>query len=60
MSRQRYPMSLDDQFQFGKHEGAFLWAIIESNPGYVDWCLENITGFELDNDAYIYLDRLGN
>lgn len=34
--------SLDNVIRFGKHQGSSLNMIIETDPGYLVWCLENI------------------
>jgi hypothetical protein len=41
-----------DRLSFGKHKGEQLIDVIVGDPHYLTWCIENIDGFELDNDAY--------
>lgn len=36
-------LSLEDEFLFGKHKGSSLNTIIECDPGYLVWCLDNIS-----------------
>lgn len=53
MTKIKYPpWNLDKRFPFGKYKGDQLWLVIDTDPGYVDWCIDNIDGFELDNEAY--------
>ena len=49
--------SLNDRLSFGKHHGQLLSTVIREYPGYVEWCLLNIDGFELDKKAKQELDR---
>ena len=56
------PWHLDKRFPFGQYgpngnmasdtKGDPLWLVIDTDPGYIDWCIENVDGFELDNEAY--------
>ena len=49
----RYPpWNLDKEFPFGKYKGDALWLVIDTDPSYIDWCIENIDGFELNNEAF--------
>jgi hypothetical protein len=32
-------------FNFGKHRGEHLSKVMFKNPGYVQWCKDNISGF---------------
>lgn len=45
------PLGLDDSMPFGKYRGDPLWLVIDTDPGYISWCIEN-TDLELDNEAY--------
>lgn len=31
---------------FGKHKGETVGDVMESDPGYLSWCVENIDWFE--------------
>lgn len=42
----------DDVFPWGKHKGQTLMSVIIHDVRYVSWCIENVSGFVLDNDAY--------
>jgi hypothetical protein len=45
------PLCLTDRLEFGKHRGQQLSTVIREDPTYVEWCLLNISGFELDDRA---------
>ena len=42
--------SLDDEFKFGKHLGDSLKNVLESDPGYLVWCLDNLSHFMMSAD----------
>lgn len=44
-------MEIDEVFAFGKHKGETLDEVIVDDPGYVDWCLSEVDGFELDDEG---------
>lgn len=46
------PKTPDDVLRFGQYKGDELWLVIETDPGYITWCIETIESFELDNEAY--------
>lgn len=39
----------EDKFTFGKHKGKFVSDVIESDPQYVNWALNNVEWFNLDD-----------
>jgi hypothetical protein len=49
------PATLDSVCHFNKHKGKKWKDVIEQFPDYADWCLANVTGFQLDEDAHKYL-----
>lgn len=49
------PTSMDGVCHFKKYKGMRWKEVIEKDPGYVEWCLNNITGFQLDEDTHKYL-----
>lgn len=49
------PLSLDTKINYGKHKGKFIKDIIEQDPNWIEWALENISGFGLDVYAWFYL-----
>ncbi len=38
-------------FPFGKYRGLSLIKVIVQDARYISWCLENVGGFVLDEDA---------
>jgi hypothetical protein len=36
---------------FGKHKDLLVSTVIREHPGYIEWCLLNVPGFELDERA---------
>ena len=45
-------LGLDSRLGFGKHKGVEVWRLIEEDPDYLKWCIENMPGFSLDNEAF--------
>ena len=39
---------LDDALQFGKHRGRTVEDVLEEDPGWLLWALENTDRFEVD------------
>ncbi len=57
-SRRSYPpIGLDAEMPFGKYKGEPLWWVIEADAAYVDWCLENVDGFALNDEAWAKLKQ---
>ena len=44
-------MKLTDKITFGKHKGETLEEVILSNPTYIEWALDEIDSFEIDDEA---------
>lgn len=44
-------ITLDTTLWFGKYQGCELWEILEKDPDYVRWLVEEADK-ELDNEAY--------
>lgn len=48
---------LDDKITFGKYSARVIPValtirqIIDTDPEYLGWCLDNVGGFELDSEA---------
>ena len=42
---------LSDKMLFGKHNGRTIGAILASHPEYINWCLNNVSDFEVDFDS---------
>ena len=50
---------LNTKFKHGKHEGKMIEDVIESDPSYITYALENWKGFELTAAAELaYQERL--
>ena len=41
MEKQKWPMSLDDVFSFGKHNGDQVEDVTDDDPDYIAWLIEN-------------------
>ena len=47
------PTGLDDEFRFGKYEGEPVWVVLEEDPRYVRWLIEEADlEFRLDDEAW--------
>ncbi len=46
---------LDDLLTFGTHSGRTVKEVIDNDADYIEWALNNTSGFELDEDAMRYL-----
>ncbi len=44
-------------FTFGKFKGDELQDVIESDPEYISWVMENVPDFTLSNEAYALWGR---
>lgn len=42
---------LTDRLLFGKHQGKDLLVVIEEDPGWVRWAVENVDHFDIDAEA---------
>ena len=47
-------LSLYDKIDFGKYRGTVLKNLIDNHWKYVNWCVSNISNFQLDNVAFEY------
>lgn len=47
-------MKLDEKITFGKHKGVILKTVIDRNPSYIVWCVNNIEWFKLNQEAKDY------
>lgn len=45
------PLGVQDTFLFGKHRNEAVEEVIVDDPSYVEWCLDEVEGFELDEEA---------
>lgn len=49
--------SLEDKLTFGKHKGETIQFVIDEDPEYLGWVLENIEWFKLDEKAARFLEN---
>jgi hypothetical protein len=52
--------NLRDRLTFGKHQGETLQQIIDADPEYVEWMIENIPDFDLDAVTMDYFEDILN
>ena len=52
MSKNGRLFEISDDFTFGKHEGESVDEVIVDDPEYVEWCLNEIDGFDLDEEGH--------
>lgn len=50
------PYDLYIRIDFGKHKGTLIQDIIQTDPDYLLWCLDNVDGFFLTKEAEYQLD----
>lgn len=53
------PYGLYQSLQFGKYKGEQVQDIIEKDPDYIRWCLDNIDWFGLTKEAKAVLHERG-
>jgi uncharacterized protein (DUF3820 family) len=46
-----YEKTLDYVFPFGKYKGDELGDIAQSDPDYVQWCINTIKNFDVDDEV---------
>jgi hypothetical protein len=39
---------LDTPIRFGRHRGRLVEEVLEDDPGYLLWCMENVESFDVD------------
>ena len=44
-------------FTFGKHKGEFILEIIRTQPWYIEWLLENVAWFKLNDEESAYYNQ---
>ena len=49
-------MKLTDKLTFGKHKGETIQDVCDNNVTYIEWALETIDTFELDDEAMGYYE----
>lgn len=45
-----------DKLTFGKHDGELIEEVVVDHPTYVDWCLDTIEEFEIDEELHQLLE----
>lgn len=50
--------SYDERLGFGKYQGRKLKFVIKEDPDYVEWCLENVGHFMIDDEAQEMLNNV--
>lgn len=40
---------LDDELSFGKYKGKTVEEVLEEDPHYLKWAMENVASFVVDN-----------
>lgn len=40
---------INNKFQFGKYKGKTLLYVLDNNPQYIVWCINNIKEFKINN-----------
>lgn len=45
-------------FTFGKYKGRSIMSVLNENPAYVEWCVNNIKCFKLDNTEQKRLNEI--
>ena len=45
-------------FTFGKYKGRYVMDILNENPAYVEWCVNNIKWFSLDDTEQKMLNEI--
>lgn len=51
------PLKLTDSITFGKHKGEVIQEIIDDDPDYLAWAIDEIVWFELDDQACQALEQ---
>lgn len=51
MGKQFKEYRLDEIFRWGKYKDTSVEAVILTDPGYIQWCLDNIPEFTLSVNA---------
>ena len=46
-----YPAGLGTVFNFGKYKGRTVESVILEDPSYINWCMENVEKFSMNEDC---------
>lgn len=50
INRDQYQLSLDFKLNFGKYRGRTIDEILDEDPTYIRWCIDNIYWFKLSKE----------
>jgi len=50
-------LKLEDEVKFGKHRGATFRELVNTDPQYLNWALENIDWLEVEDEIIDALDE---
>ncbi len=50
-------MKLTDKMTFGKYRGDTVQEVIDNAPSYIEWALDEVNGFELDDEAMVEYEQ---
>ena len=50
-------MKLTDELKFGKYSGLSVREVIEDDPEYIEWCLDEVDSFKLNDEAMALFDE---
>ncbi len=45
------PKKLTDKMNYGKYRDDTIKEVIDNTPSYIEWALDEVNGFELDDEA---------
>ena len=46
---------INNKFQFGKYKGKTLLYVLDNNPQYIIWCINNIKDFNINDKLKVEL-----
>ena len=49
---------LNNVLEFGKHRGKTVQQVMKSDPNWLHWALQNISGFKLNRNALSLLPKM--
>lgn len=58
LSRFNKELNKEYVFDFGRHLGMTVSAVLKDDPNYLEWCTNNVAGFVLDDSVMLELDEI--
>lgn len=59
MPRKSYYLNtVEDRIPFGKHAGKTLKTVMQSDPGYIQWCIDKMDGFTMSDACHDVFDEI--